>query len=146
MQQPKRSDYTHFTAITVKWGEMDSLGHVNNTVFFRYAEDGRIAYIHEVTDGEDTQINDGPVLADLRCRFQQALRFPAKLEIGTRVSQLGRSSLTLEQCLFPRTGDCPIAIYTTVIVWFDYGAQTNMRIPETVRERIRRLEQLEPAE
>ncbi|KEZ77006.1 acyl-CoA thioesterase [Salinisphaera hydrothermalis] len=146
MREPNRSDYAHITPIKVKWGEMDSLGHVNNTVFFRYSEDGRIDYIHRITEGGDTQTSAGPILADLQCSFRRQLRFPADVEIGTRVRRLGRSSLELEQCLFGADSDDPIAIYTNVIVWFDYGAQTSMRIPETVREQIRRLEHIAPEE
>ena len=26
------------------WGDMDAFGHINNTVYFRYFEDARIAY------------------------------------------------------------------------------------------------------
>lgn len=146
MREPKRSEYAHIIPIKVKWGEMDSLGHVNNTVFFRYSEDGRIDYIHRLTEGGDTQTSDGPILADLQCSFRSQLRFPADVEIGTRVSRLGRSSLELEQCLFAADSDEAIAVYTNVIVWFDFGAQTSMRIPETFRERIRRLEYIAPEE
>ena len=154
MRQPSRSDYAHIKTIDVKWGEMDSLGHVNNTVFFRYSEDGRIDYIHGIADGGDTQASDGPILADLGCSFRQQLRFPAAVEIGTRVSRIGRSSFELEQCLFFADdsadagvdADTIIAVYHTVVVWFDFGAQTTMRIPETVRERIRDLEHLPPEE
>ncbi|WP_423820750.1 thioesterase family protein [Salinisphaera sp. SPP-AMP-43] len=146
MREPNRSDYAHITPIKVKWGEMDSLGHVNNTVFFRYSEDGRIDYIHRVTEGDDTQTSAGPILADLQCSFRHQLRFPADIEIGTRVSRLGRSSLDLEQALFWAESDEAIAVYKNVIVWFDFGAQTSMRIPEPVREQIRRLEYIAPQE
>ncbi|MCB0148997.1 MAG: acyl-CoA thioesterase, partial [Caldilineaceae bacterium] len=30
--------------IPVAWGEMDAFQHVNNIVYFRYFESGRIAY------------------------------------------------------------------------------------------------------
>ncbi|MES1942326.1 thioesterase [Salinisphaera sp. T5B8] len=146
MRQPTRSDYVHYVPITVKWGEMDSLGHVNNTVFYRYSEDGRIDYIHMISDGGDTQTSDGPILADLRCSFRQQLRFPADVEIGTRVKRIGRSSFELEQCLFFAETDDVIAVYNTVVVWFDFGAQTSMRVPETIRERIREYEAVPPEE
>ncbi len=146
MRQPTRSDYAHFVPIKVKWGEMDYLGHVNNTVFFRYSEDGRIDYIHSIADGGDTQTSAGPILADLRCSFRQQLHFPAEVEIGTRVSRIGRSSIDIEQCLFFAGSEDVIAVYDTVVVWFDFGAQTSMRVPETVRERIRRLEHVPPEE
>lgn len=146
MRQPTRSDYVHYVPITVKWGEMDSLGHVNNTVFYRYSEDGRIDYIHMIADGGDTQTSDGPILADLRCSFRQQLRFPADVEIGTRVKRIGRASFELEQCLFFTETEDVIAVYDTVVVWFDFGAQTSMRVPETIRERIREYENVPPEE
>ncbi len=34
--------------ITVAWGEMDALKHVNNVVYFRYFENARIAYFEKV--------------------------------------------------------------------------------------------------
>lgn len=145
-EQASRSNYAHFTPITVKWGEMDSLGHVNNTVFFRYSEDGRIDYMHRVAEEDDTQTSDGPILADLQCTFLQQLRFPAEVEMGTRVSRMGRSSIELEQCLFRVESAEAIAVYKNVIVWFDFGAQTTMRVPEPIRERIRRLEHKAPEE
>jgi len=146
MSSPNRSDYAHITPIKVKWGEMDSLGHVNNAVYFRYSEDGRIDYIHQIAEDGGTQTSDGPILADLRCSFRQQLRFPADVEIGTRVSRIGRSSINIEQCLFFADSDDVIAVFENVVVWFDYGAQTSMRIPETVRERIRELEVVAPEE
>jgi acyl-CoA thioester hydrolase len=146
MRQPTRSDFVHYVPISVKWGEMDSLGHVNNAVFFRYSEDGRIDYIHMIADGGDTQTSDGPILADLRCSFREQLRFPADVEVGTRVKRIGRTSFELEQCLFFADTDNVIAVYDTVVVWFDFGAQTSMRVPETVRERIREYENVPPEE
>ncbi|WP_158583343.1 thioesterase family protein [Salinisphaera sp. Q1T1-3] len=146
MHEPSRADYAHLTSIKVKWGEMDSLGHVNNTVYFRYSEDGRIDYIHRISDEADSQTSDGPILADLRCSFRQQLRFPADVEIGTRVRRIGRSSLEIEQCLFTAGRDDVIAVFENVVVWFDFGAQTSMRVPETVRERIRSVETIAPDE
>lgn len=146
MRQPTRSDYAHFVPIRVKWGEMDSLGHVNNTFFYRYAEDGRIDYIHTIAAGADTQASDGPILADLRCSFRRQLHFPANVEIATRVHRIGRTSFELEQCLFFAETEEVIAVYNAVVVWFDFGAQTSMRVPETIRERIRDIENVPPEE
>ena len=29
--------------IPIRWGDMDAMGHVNNTVYFRYLEETRIS-------------------------------------------------------------------------------------------------------
>ena len=69
-----------------------------------------------------------------------------RIEIGTRVKRIGRSSFELEQCLFFAETEDVIAVYNTVVVWFDFGAQTSMRVPETIRERIREYEAVPPEE
>lgn len=147
MRQPMRADFAAFVPINVKWGEMDVLGHVNNTVFFRYSEDGRINYIDIITrDGPDVVANHGPILADLRCTFLQQLRYPATVEVATRTRRIGHSSLELEQGLFQADTDTLVAAYESTVVWFDYGAQTSMRIPDPIRERIRAAEHTPPRE
>lgn len=146
MRQPIRADFASFVPISVKWGEMDVLGHVNDTVFFRYSEDGRIDYIDTITRDGPIEANHGPIQADLRCTFLQQLHYPASVEISTRTRRIGHSSLELEQGLFFADSDELIAAYESIVVWFDYGAQTSMRIPEPIRERIRVLELTAPEE
>ncbi len=146
MRQPTRADYAVFVPINVKWGEMDSLGHVNNTVYFRYSEEGRIDYINAIAQDGPSEASHGPILADLRCSFLRQLRYPAEVEIATRTRGIGRSSLKLEQSLFYAGSGTLIATFDAIVVWFDYGAQTSMRIPEPIRERIRALEHSLPEE
>ena len=59
-----RSDYVHWVSLPVRWGDMDALGHVNNAMYFRYAESGRIAYF--TTVGADSGLDgsgEGPMMA-----------------------------------------------------------------------------------
>jgi|SRR5699024_7102375 len=146
MRQPIRASFASIVPIRVKWGEMDVLGHVNNTVFFRYSEDGRIDYIDTITRDTPIEASQAPIMASLECSFQRQLHYPAQVEIGTRTWRIGRSSLRLEQGLFVADSDELIASYNSTVVWFDYGAQTSMRIPDNIRERIRAHEMLAPEE
>lgn len=34
----------HTAHIPVRWGDMDSYGHVNNTLYFQYLEEARVAW------------------------------------------------------------------------------------------------------
>ena len=34
----------HVERIPIRWGDMDAMGHVNNTVYFRYMEQARISW------------------------------------------------------------------------------------------------------
>lgn len=146
MDATDRSFYTHFHPITVRWGEMDALGHVNNTVFYRYSEDGRLDYFTSMLEAAPSANSSGPILADLRCSFLQQLRFPAEVEIATRVARIGGSSIRMEQALFYRDGADAIAAFEAVVVWFDYSSQSSGRVPEPVRTRIREMESVAPEE
>ena len=35
---PDDKKLTHEMVIPIRWGDMDAMGHVNNTIYFRYFE------------------------------------------------------------------------------------------------------------
>ena len=78
------------------------------------------------------------------CDFLAQVHYPAELEVGTRVSRLGRSSLEMIQAIFQ--GDTVVATLKGVMVWFDYGAQKTLPIPEHVRAWVRGREAVAPLE
>lgn len=41
------ADYPVIATFPIAWGDMDAFQHVNNTRYFRYFEDARIAYFEE---------------------------------------------------------------------------------------------------
>ena len=41
-------DQAVVVAVPVAWGDLDAFGHVNNTRYFRWFEDGRIAFFDAV--------------------------------------------------------------------------------------------------
>lgn len=144
---PTRAHFRHFTPVPVQWGEMDMLGHVNNVVFIRYAETGRIAYFDKML-GNDPDIwgGEGPILAEIQCRFIRQLRYPAQLEIGTRTIKLGGRSLGIECAVFKASEDEPVATSRAAIVWFDYRQQKAVAVPERLRRTVREFEAVMPEE
>ena len=113
-----RSDFVHFVSLPVQWGDMDSIGHVNNAIYFRYIESGRIAYFKALDDAQvvDGQISEGPILADIQCSFIGQLHYPAQIDIGTRTSKIGTKSFTIEAGIFEAGQDSPVATSRTRIV------------------------------
>jgi len=142
-----RTDFRHLTPVTVHWGDMDALGHVNNVIFFRYVESGRISYFNELA-GDDPSIwgGEGPILADIQCSFVDQLRYPAEIEVVTRTARLGGKSMTLEAAVFVKDSETPAATSKAVVVWFDYEKQATVRISDAMRDRIRSFEAVAPTE
>ncbi|TAM09011.1 MAG: acyl-CoA thioesterase [Nevskiaceae bacterium] len=133
---PRRGDYRWALRLAVRWDDMDSLGHVNNARYMTYAEAARLAYFEPLMGEEpgSRNLGLGMILASISCDFLQQLRYPADIVVGTRVTHVGRSSLTMEQTVFE--GERAVANLRAVMVWFDYAAQKAVPIPDRARAYI----------
>ena len=125
----------------VQWGDQDALGHVNNTVYFRWCESARVAYLQRLgLEAWMKPVTLGPILAKIECNYKRQLHFPDAVRIGSRVSQLGRTSLTMEHSLVSVQQNAIVAESTSVIVVFNYETQRPAPIPADVRAAIETLE------
>jgi acyl-CoA thioester hydrolase len=134
------NEYPVTLALPVQWGEQDAFGHVNNTVYFRWCESARIVYLERVGLRASLQNEaTGPILARIGCDFRQPVRFPDAVEVGSRVTRMGRSSFDMEhRIVSERLGLVAEAASTLVV--YDYGAGRSVAIPEAVRAAIEALE------
>jgi len=141
-----RADFTQFVSLPVQWGDMDAMGHVNNAVYFRYVESGRIAYFNAIDEGLQVtaDVGAGPILADIQCSYIGQLRHPAQIDVGTRTARIGTKSFTVEAGIFLSGEDEPVATSLAVVVWFDYAAQRTVPVPDALRARILELEVVPP--
>lgn len=143
-----RASYPHWTRETVRWGDMDAFGHVNNAVFFTYCETSRIR-LFEALDlaglaaagPPGTRL--GPGLVSATVDFRRQVKYPADLEVGLRVAKVGTKSFTLEYGMFLAGGSEPAATGSSVVVWMDYagrgGQGEALPIPEVLRGRLARF-------
>ena len=131
----------HVEPITVRWGDMDSMGHVNNAKYFTYCESARMGYFAAVRMNEHREDDHhGPALAAATLHFRRQVRYPADLEVPIRVTEIGRSSFKMELEIFYRGTDERVADGTAVIVWVDYATGRSAPLPESLKEEIRRFE------
>jgi acyl-CoA thioester hydrolase len=143
-KQYKPDDFTCLVPISVQWGEMDALGHVNNSMYFRYVETARLLYLEQVGGGDFSSRDDVPVVAHLALNFRQPIVYPARLLVGVRVPEMRTRSFVMECALFLDGGEtgasAVVADGTSVIVWIDKRTGTAIALPETLREAITRFE------
>lgn len=144
-RRPARSDFSHYTPIVVRWGDMDALGHINNAKFFTYDEQARMEYFSRFDKLVPRMWEvEGLILARLGCDFLQQLHHPATVDMGFRISRFGRSSMETECAVFD--GERLVAVLQGVVVWFNYQAQKSALIPDVVKAAIRERELLAPTE
>jgi acyl-CoA thioester hydrolase len=135
------SEYPVVIRWPVQWGDQDAFGHVNNTIFFRWFESARIAYMGRLgfSGGEGGQ-GIGPILAHIGCHFRRQVKFPDTVQIGTRVTRLGRSSMTVVHCIVSESEHAVVADGESTIVVFNYSTQRPSAIPDELRAAITQLE------
>ena len=133
---PDEKTFTHQMVIPIRWGDMDAMGHVNNTLYFRYMEIVRIEWLHAV-GGRMNGEGEGPVIVNAFCNFIKQLEYPGDVLAKHYVANAGRSSfdtfITLERT------DAPGVIYATggaMTVWIDSTSKRSVALPDAVRALI----------
>jgi acyl-CoA thioester hydrolase len=120
----------------VRYADTDRQGHVNNAVFSTYLESGRVALLYDV--GEPMADPGASfVIARLKLDFRGETNWPGRIDIGTRVTSVGRSSIALEQGLF-QDGRC-VANAETVIVHMDESTRRSKPLSDAAVRRLERL-------
>lgn len=126
--------------LSVQWGDMDALGHVNNARYFTWFESARIAYFQKVGILSDKPSSLGPILRRTECDFLRPVKFPAELVVGARVTDVRNTSFIMEYAVGSvDTPDEHFARGTGVVVLVNYESGEKVNVPEEVRERIRAL-------
>lgn len=134
-------DYPVILTQDVNWGDMDAFEHVNNTVFFRYFEDARIAYFEKIGVLEHmSRSNIGPILANALCNFLLPLDFPDCIHIGTRSNILSPKKLKMEFAVFSEKRNALVAEGEGLVVYYDYAIGKSCEIPATLVTAIEALE------
>ena len=126
--------------VNVAWGDLDAFGHVNNTMFFRYFEDARIAYLDALAFMGGPPNDIGPILQSTMCRFRRPLKYPDTLRIGARVTEVAADRFTMEYRIFSNSLNEVAAEGGGVLVAYDYFKGVKIPLPEAVRTRIDLLE------
>jgi len=133
---PEQKKLVHEMTIPIRWGDMDVMGHVNNTVYFRYLEISRIEWLHSLGGAPDPS-GQGPVIVNAFCNFIKQLEYPGELLARHYVANPGRSSfdtfITLERA------DEPGVLYAAggaTTVWVDFPQQKSVPLPDWLRAAI----------
>ena len=124
----------------IRWGDMDMMGHVNNTVYFRYIESAHIAWL-EAAGGPPHPDGTGPVIINAHCTFLRQLTYPGQIEVKTYVGPPGRSSFEMTheiRAIGPdgQAGEILNATGGAKIVWADIQAEKSVPLPDFVRSAL----------
>lgn len=132
-------DFPVQVRLPVSWGHLDAFGHVNNTVYFRFFEDARIACFARI--GMDVLMaasKAGPILARTSCVFRRPLGFPDTVTACARIEDVGTDRFTMIYAVFSDSAGLA-AHGDGRIVMLDYGTGQKIPIPDAIRQAIAAL-------
>ena len=136
------SGYPIVIELPVQWGDQDAFGHVNNTIYFRWFESSRIAYLERLGLAHKSVGSGslGPILAAMTCNYRRQLWYPDRVRIGARVARVGRTSMTLEHAVWSTAHSALAADATSTVVVYDYEASRPRPVPDEIRAAVAALE------
>jgi acyl-CoA thioester hydrolase len=133
---PAEKKLVYDAVIPLRWGDMDAMGHINNTLYFRYMEIVRLDWIFST--GASTDLGgQGPVIVNAFCNFLRQLEFPGEVRVTMHVANPGRSSFESFHTI-ERT-DEPGALYAeggAQVVWTDFQARKSAPMPDWFRAHL----------
>lgn len=125
----------------VDWGQMDAFQHVNNTVYFRYFENARVAYGEKINILEHIASDGiGPILAATDCRFIRPLTHPDTALCGARMLTIDGSEMRMKYKIVSRAQNAVAAVGTSLGVYYDYRNKKRVDLPQDMIARIEALE------
>jgi acyl-CoA thioester hydrolase len=136
-EEQKQADtrkLVHVERIPIRWGDMDAMGHVNNTVYFRFMEQARIGWFDALVPEQEAWKSTGIVIANAACNFKKPMTYPGTVEVRIFVGAVGGSSVPT---FYEMTvGEVLYADGEATVVFIDMAKQRAVRIPEDIRRKL----------
>ena len=131
---PERKKLVYEMTMPIRWGDMDPMAHVNNTIYFRYMEVIRLEWMRSLGERLDGRTVEGLIVVNAFCTFQKQFEYPGDILAKLYVSDPGRTSF--ESWTTMTRADEPDAVYASggsTIVWVDYTKQKSVPLPDRIR-------------
>jgi acyl-CoA thioester hydrolase len=117
--------------VSLRWRDLDALGHVNHAVFLTYLEEGRDAFYMQAL-GHDPQYVVARVEIDLRAEVRYSDR---QLRVHIEVERVGTTSLTTRETILTPAGQTAAQARVVTVLW-DAAARSPMAFTADQRARL----------
>ncbi len=122
------------TKIKVRFEDIDALGHLNNTKYFTYLEEGRIALFEKIR-GKFSLSKIDFVVKYLEGNFIEPIYPGCEVTVKVEIEKIGNTSITLKETIWYNNKLCFEG--KCVLVFYDFKKGTKKNIPEDVLYNIK---------
>jgi acyl-CoA thioester hydrolase len=117
--------------VSLRWRDVDALGHVNHAVFLTYLEEGRDAFYVQAL-ARDPHYVVARVEVDLRAEVRYTDR---QLRVRIEVERVGTTSLTTREAVLTPAGVTAAEARVVTVLW-DASTRKPMAFSEGDRARL----------
>jgi len=122
-------------SFTVRFRDVDAIGHVNNAVYFTYMEQARTEYWMRLFGLESlNQISF--IVARAECDFKKPAHFGDEIEVSIWTSSVGNTSFVWEYEIRNAKDSDLFAKGKTIQVYFDYRLRKGIPIPAEISKKL----------
>ena len=120
-------------SISVRWRDMDAMGHVNNAKYVSYLEEARVRWMLGV-EGVSLSDRIAPVVAATNINYRLPIVWPNDIVVELFVERLGNSSVTIGHRIIDQQDEGKLySEGNVVVVWMDTQTGKSAPLPEAVR-------------
>ena len=119
--------------MSVRWRDMDAMGHVNNAKYVSYLEEARVRWMLGVP-GTSMTDRIAPVVAATNVNYRAPIVWPNDIVVELFVERLGNSSVTIGHRIVSAKDDG--VLYSdgnVVVVWMDTQTGHSAPLPPAIR-------------
>lgn len=132
----KEGAFHHIVPIQIRFNDIDKLEHVNNSVYQQFYDLGKVAYFDEVLGEHMDWSIEGLVLASISIEFLIPIKLHDRIEVRSKVYEIGNKSLKLKQEIVNLTTGQVSSISKSIMVNFSNEKGHTVPIPQKWRDRI----------
>ena len=127
--------------VQLRFNDADSLGHINNSVYFSFYDLGKSEYFKAVKGNKTELTEAGIVIAHIEVDFFAPVFLSDEIEVQTVTLEIGNKSLTLIQRIFESKTCVVKCVCKTILVSIDFKTQKSVPISDAWRQAISEYEE-----
>lgn len=132
--------FNHELSLQLRFNDIDSLGHVNNSVYFNFFDLGKVRYFEEVRNENIDWRKADIVVANINANFLAPVFLNEPIAVQTTVTEIGNKSFQVLQQIINASTRQVKCVCATVMVGFDIKTNTAKEISAEWKEAICRYE------
>tara|TARA_B110000444_G_C18290028_1_gene344668 strand:+ start:92 stop:508 length:417 start_codon:yes stop_codon:yes gene_type:complete len=114
----KLNEFTIQHQLQTRFRDVDAFQHINNAVFLSYFEDARKPFFKKWNLNLK---NKSLIVASIKIDYFSQLKHPSTINIGQRISRIGKTSFDVDASLF--LNNKVVSSCKTTIVCYDFDKQ-----------------------